>query len=141
MSAGMAQEPSPPQARAGSAFGRFLLSGAFNTAVTYLLYLVLLSFLPYRVSYTLSYAAGIVLAYELNRAYVFRARRSAASMAATPVIYLVQYLLGLGIVTLAVGRFGLDARLGPLVAIACTIPVTFVLTRWVFRRAGANGSS
>lgn len=130
-----------PVRPAGSAFARFLLSGAFNTAVTYVFYLGLLLVLPYRVSYTISYVAGIVLAYELNRAYVFRARRSATSMAATPLIYLLQYLLGLGIVTLAVGRFGLDARLGPLVAIVCTIPVTFVLTRWVFRRGAANPSS
>lgn len=137
----MTQEPSAPPTRAGAVFGRFLLSGAFNTAVTYLLYLVLLMFLSYRVSYTISYAAGIVLAYELNRAYVFRARRTATSMAATPLIYLVQYLLGLGIVTLAVGRLGLDARLGPLVAIVCTIPVTFMLTRWVFRRGGMHRPS
>lgn len=117
-----------------SAFRRFLVSGAFNTGVTYGLYLVLLSFFSYRVSYSVSYLAGIVLAYELNRAFVFRARRSAMSMAVTPLIYLLQYALGLGIVTLAVGHLGLDARLGPIASIVFTVPVTFVLTRWVFTR-------
>jgi putative flippase GtrA len=134
----VAQDPAISDPRTRSAFGRFLLAGVFNTAVTYGLYLVLLWFLSYRVSYTISYVAGIALAYELNRGFVFRARRSAASLAATPLIYLLNYLIGLGIVSLTVGGFGLDARVGPLIAIVCTIPVTFVLTRWVFRRGDAN---
>lgn len=137
----MNRKPDTPVRPPGSVFARFLLSGAFNTGVTYVLYLVLLVFLPYRVSYTISFVAGVVLAYEVNRAYVFRSRRSATSMVATPLIYLLQYLLGLGIVTLAVGCFGLDARLGPIIAIICTIPVTFALTRWVFLRGDANRSS
>lgn len=124
-----------------AAFVRFLLSGAFNTVVTYALYLLLIRFLSYRVSYTISYVVGIALAYELNRAFVFRAQRRASSMLATPLVYLLQYLLGLGIVSLAVNRFGLDARLGPAVAIVCTLPVTFLLTRYVFSRGDPRPSS
>ena len=48
-------------------FARFLVSGGFNTLVTYGLYLLLLNVLSYRISYTIAYVAGIVLAYSLNR--------------------------------------------------------------------------
>lgn len=118
----------------GSAFTRFLLSGAFNTAVTYALYLVLLRIAPYRVSYTISYVAGIVLAYELNRAFVFRTGRSVRSALATPLIYLLQYLLGLAIVTVSISRFEIEPRFAPLLSVAITVPVTFVLVRYAFRR-------
>ena len=131
----MGIEPKP--ASALGPFARFLVSGAFNTLVTYLLYLLLLMFLGYRVSYTISYAAGIVLAYELNRVFVFKAPRSFASIAATPLIYLLQYCVGLGVVSLWVEYLGLSAKVAPLVAIALTVPVTFLLTRWAFLgRAG-----
>lgn len=123
-----------------SAFARFLVSGLFNTAATYVLYLVLLQFLGYRTSYTISYLAGIALAYELNRSYVFRARRTLGSMVATPVVYAIQYALGLAVVTVSVRRLGLDERFAPLLAIACTVPVTFLLTRLVFRQ-GRDGAA
>ncbi|MDB4915513.1 MAG: GtrA family protein [Gemmatimonadetes bacterium] len=115
-------------------FLRFLLSGGLNTGLTYALYLVLLRVVSYRVSYTISYCAGIVLSYELNRIFVFRARRSISSATMIPVIYLLQYLLGLAVVTIWVGRFGLSSRLAPIVSIALTIPLTFLLTRWSFSR-------
>ena len=137
MTTGIEPEPTP----ALGPFARFLVSGAFNTLVTYLLYLLLLQFLSYRISYTISYAAGIVLAYELNRVFVFKAPRSLASIAATPLIYLLQYCVGLGVVSLWVEYLGLSARIAPLVAIALTVPLTFVLTRWVFLGRAGNRRS
>jgi len=115
-------------------FARFLASGAVNTALSYLLYLALLPFLTYAVSYTVAYVAGIVISYLLNRFFVFREGRGLASAAVFPLVYLVQFLLAQAILWLWVDLAGWDARLAPLAAICLTIPVTFVLSRWVFVR-------
>lgn len=114
------------------AFARFLAVGLANTLATYALYLLLLHWLGYRTSYTLSFLAGIVIAYELNRIVVFGARRSAGSMLAVPAIYAIQYLLGLGIVTAAVEWFSVPRHWAPLLSIAATVPITFLLNRWAF---------
>lgn len=117
-------------------FVRFLAVGLANTLATYALYRLLLHWLGYRTSYTLSFLAGIVIAYELNRIVVFRAPRSGASMVAVPAIYAVQYVIGLGIVTAAVEWLDVPRQWAPLLSIAVTVPMTFLLNRWVFTGSG-----
>lgn len=111
--------------------GRFLVSGAFNTALTYGLYLLLLRFWPPTLAYTVMYASGIVLAYVLNRSFVFRSHAGWRSAIATPLIYLVQYLVSIVLVKAWVAA-GLPAYLAPVPAILVSLPLTFVLTRMSF---------
>lgn len=113
-------------------FARFLVSGGFNTAVTYGLYLLLLNVLPYKTSYTIAYVAGIVLAYSLNRFFVFKSHKGIKSIALFPLVYLAQYLTSLLILWVWVEKLGFDSRIAPLIAIAITVPMTFVLSRFVF---------
>lgn len=115
-----------------SLFVRFLLSGAFNTVATWLLYLLLIQFVSYRVGYSIAFLSGIGLAYVLSRYFVFRRDGGAAAVAVFPLIYLLQYLLGLGIVSLWVDVLGWQEALAPLAAVALTVPITFLLTRRVF---------
>ena len=118
--------------RLPAVFVRFLLSGGFNTAVTYVLYLGLLQFLPYWFSYTLTFSFGIALAYVLSRYFVFGMARSGSRIFLFPVIYFLQFLAGLLIVFVWVDLLGWNPALAPLASIAVTIPATFILTKWVF---------
>lgn len=119
---------------AGSSVVRFLISGGLNTAVTYALYLVLLQFLNYRIAYTIAYVAGIVLAFVVNRTFVFRSHRGWRSVVLFPFVYLVQYLAGLTIAVVWIEYFRFPQELAPLAAIVVTLPLTFVLSRAVFGR-------
>jgi len=121
-----------PQNLLGSPALRFLLAGGLNTLTTYLLYLLLLASLGYRVSYTISFTAGIVLAYFLNRLFVFKTHRGARSLAMLPLVYLAQYGLGAGIVHLWVEVLGQAKEIAPLLAVVITIPVTFLLSKLAF---------
>lgn len=118
-------------------FGRFLLSGGLNTAVTYALYIVLLQLLSYRISYTISFCAGIAIAYCCNRFFVFRTHAGASTAALFPMVYIIQYLVGLGVVSVWVETFGWSVPLAPIAAIIVTIPLTFVLSRFVFVPKGS----
>src|SRR5690606_10861156 len=115
-----------------SFFLRFLLSGGLNTLITYVLYLLLMRYMPYWGAYSISFGAGILLAYVLNRVFVFRQHRGAISWLGLPLIYAIQYGAGLLLLWLWISIAGLDARLGPLAVIAATVPLTFVLTRYIF---------
>ena len=116
---------------------RFLLSGATTTALTYLLYLGLLAVFPPAVSYTLAYVAGIAVAYVLNRLFVFEAHQGVRTAALFPLVYVVQYVASLVIVTAWVDVLHLDARVAPLVAVVLVLPLTYVVSRRLFlgRRA------
>ncbi|WP_268799478.1 GtrA family protein [Pseudomonas huanghezhanensis] len=113
-------------------FSRFLLSGGFNTALTYIVYILLLNVATYKVSYTISYALGIVLAYFLNRFFVFRTHRGIKSILFTPLIYLIQYCCSLIIIWLLVEKMLVSQLFAPLAAIAFTLPITFILSKLAF---------
>lgn len=124
--------------RAPAAFLKFIASGAFNTAFTYLVYLVLLRWLPYRWSYSLSYVTGIALAYLLFRYFVFGTSGGRYGPLWVSLIYLGQYLLGLGLVSVWVETFGAPQPWAPAFSIAILVPLSYALNRWVFRPRGCQ---
>ncbi|MGP1665394.1 MAG: GtrA family protein [Rhodanobacter sp.] len=123
-----------------SSFLRFLISGGLNTAVTYAVYLGLLGALGYKIAYTIAYVVGIVLAFVINRLFVFQTHRGWRSMVLFPFVYLAQYLVSLAILWAWVEQLHMSSKLAPLIAILITIPLTFVLSRWVFGRGRAAKS-
>jgi putative flippase GtrA len=124
-----------PRLRALAARGRFLrflISGGINTVATYATYLALLSIFEYRLAYSIAYVTGIFLSYVFNRTFVFQTHRGWRSVLLFPFVYLTQYMAGLAIVWAWVGQLHLAQSLAPLVAILVTIPLTYLLSRYVF---------
>ena len=119
-------------------FARFLLGGIGNTLATYALYLALLTILDYRLAYTAAYASGVLLAYWIGLRFVFRERGSWSKLSRFPLVYGVQYILGVAVVVAVVDGLGVPASLGPIAAVAVSIPVTFLLSRWVLTSAPAE---
>ncbi|WP_211264514.1 GtrA family protein [Stenotrophomonas nitritireducens] len=122
---------------AASSFLRFLVSGGLNTAITYLIYLLLLQSFGYRIAYSAAYAFGIVFAYLINRIFVFRTHAGLRSMLLFPLVYVAQYLSSMAVLWTWIERLHLPARLGPLVVVAITVPLTYLLSRFVFTRKKA----
>lgn len=102
--------------------------------MTYALYLVLLHYLDYRTAYGVAFLSGIVLSYALNVRFVFRVRPSWRSAILFPLVYVVQYLVGLGVLQLAVERFGIPREYALLASIAVSVPLSFLLTRVLLTR-------
>lgn len=113
-------------------FGRFLLSGAFNTLSTYALYLLVLGTLGPRWSYAAAFATGVILAYVLNRVFVFKTHAGWRSVFAMPLIYALQFGLGLAAVAVWTAWLRWPATLAPIGAIAVTLPCTYLLSRYFF---------
>ena len=113
---------------------RFLAGGIANTLATLALYWLLLTVLPPHPAYAISFVAGIGLSYLINTGYVFGTRRSWSNLAAFPLVYLAGYGAGALVLELATARFGVDPRLAPLLSVAVTVPLTFVLMRLLLGR-------
>lgn len=112
----------------------FVVGGALNTGVTYLIYLVLQSWLTYQFAYLLAYAAGIGFSYCFNSLVVFRRPMSWRGMMAFPAVYVVQYAVSALVLALIVESFAVPAWWAPLLVSALMIPLTFILTRFVLVR-------
>jgi len=115
-------------------FARFLLAGATNTLLSYLLYLFLLEFLVYMLAYSAVYCLGIASSYFLNVYFVFKKRTSFASFIMFPVVYMIQYCVGLGVLWLMVDRFGISPAIAMIGVVVITIPVTFLASRFVLTK-------
>jgi putative flippase GtrA len=113
---------------------RFLLTGATNTVATYLLYLLLQLVLPYQGAYAISFVAGIAFSYWLNIRFVFRSGHTTARALAFPFVYLVQYLAGALLLAFLVERIGMAQEVAPIVVVVATLPLTFLLSRYVLAR-------
>ena len=115
-------------------FIRFLVVGGLNTLLSYALYLLILQFADYTLAYTLSYVSGIFIAYAFNSFFVFRTPFSWQKGIQYPLVYLGQYLLGLGILWIEVTWLNLDERVMPLVNVIILIPITYIFNKWLLMR-------
>ena len=116
-------------------FVRFLLVGATNTLLSYLLYFFLLTFMRYLPAYSIAYCAGIVLSYFLNMFFVFRKQCSLRSFLKFPAVYIIQYVLGASILWFLVGNLDLSPPIAMTIVIIVTIPVTYLASRFAFNNS------
>lgn len=114
-------------------FAGFGLVGAANTVATYAVYAVLLFLFPYKVSYSLAYVSGILISYYLNSRLVFREPVSLLKFIKYPIVYVVQYLLGIAILYVAIDILGFSQWLAPLAVIVISLPITFFLSRLIIK--------
>lgn len=127
--------------RAAPQVFRFLSAGGLNTGVTYLIYLGLIRITNYNVAYAICYLAGIALSYWLNLKFVFKTSGSLTKFILYPLVYLVQFLLGLLILNIFVRVLYLPKEYGPIAVVVLTLPVTYLLSKVVLERAGVRKGS
>lgn len=116
-----------------NAFVRFVFAGGVNTVFTYALYLLLLLITPYTIAYAISYFAGIPLGYVLNARFVFHEPLRWRTAFQFPLVYVVQFSLGMLFTVLFVDGLGIDASIAAALGTLVTVPVTFLLTRLIIR--------
>lgn len=113
-------------------FVRFLISGGVNTFFTYAMYLFLLRFFDYRVSYTASYIFGIVFAWVMARFFVFKSTQGVRSVFLFPFVYAVQFVLSVGVLWGSVEWLNAPYWLAPLLVITVSLPCTYFLSKYLF---------
>lgn len=113
-------------------FAKFLFAGLINTGVTYAIYAAFLTSIGYKLAYTVAFVSGIALGYALNRYFVFCNPGRKHAWFLYPIIYFVQYGIGLTVVWIWVRIFGWPPILAPLAAILLTIPINYLLVRTLF---------
>lgn len=118
-------------------FVKFGLTGVMNTAVDFLVFTVL-SYLGLGIylSQVLSYSAGMLNSYVINRSWTFHAkgRFFGAQMRRFLIVNLSLLALSLAILRVMTGGLGLPRFAAKICATVCTMVLGFLLNRlWVFR--------
>lgn len=113
---------------------RFLLFGAFNTGITYLLYCALVFAIHPQFAYALVFALGIALAWAGNSRFVFRQPLTRKVAAIYPFMYLAQYLLTAALIHVFTVWLSLGPRVALAIALTITTPLSFAWNRALLAR-------
>ena len=112
---------------------RFVFAGGLNTALSYVIYLLALLFVNPQIAYTVSFVIGVLTSYVLHLKLTFRAAHNWRKIVAYPLVYGVQYFIGLLILN-AVIAAGIGAEWAPIFILAVSVPIAFLLSRFILRR-------
>ena len=124
---------------APSTLAQLLRFGVVGVAVNLLLYTAYLALvnaqLGAKTAMSVTYAAGVVLSYRLNRRWSFgRSAGPRSDMVRYAALYSAGYLLNLGALRLFVDEMGLRHQLVQAVMVFVVAVLTFGLQKvWVFR--------
>lgn len=116
-----------------SEFFRFLIVGGINTVITLGIYWGANLVIGYQLAYGISYIVGIVVSYVLNSWMVFRQPLSLQKFLQFPLVYVVQYGISAVMLHGLVEWLGISQDLAPMVVVILTIPITFVMSRFILK--------
>jgi putative flippase GtrA len=123
-----------------SEFRRFILVGGLNTILSFGLFLLLMNLINYKLAYTLAFVLGILGSYLMNTYLVFHAKFEFKKLLKFPFVYIFQYLLGLVLISIFVDRYGLNKILSSVFTILASIPISFVMSRWIIKPSSEASS-
>jgi len=111
----------------------FFFVGIANTLFTYMLYALFIGFFTYGFAYTVAYVVGVFLSLYLNTVFVFRNTFSFKKVLQYPFVYVIQYVIGILLIYIFIGIMGINEYIAPIFAISLTMPITFLLARYIIR--------
>ena len=111
---------------------RFIIAGGVNTIFGFFFYLALLIFFNYYIAYTVSFLVSIIIAFFFNGYYVFKTRILWERIAQYPVLYILQYFLGLIFIFILISWCGVSEKIAPLLNAVILTPLSFIANKWFF---------
>ena len=114
-------------------FRKFILFGAVNSVLTYLIYLVLLQILNYKLAYSFSYLSGIFIAYYFHSRFVFRENFRIKKALQYPLVYIISYAVGISLIYFLVDILGINRLIAPWIVVLLVTPLSFILSKYVIK--------
>ena len=119
-------------------FIRYVVIGGVNTCISYCIYFVLLIFFPYLIAFSAAYFLGVITAYYLNTVIVFKSCISLKKFLSFPIVYIVQYTFNIFFLYIFVEGMSIDAKLAPIFGIIITMPITYLLSKYILQKPDTN---
>ena len=112
---------------------RFGITGATATVVHYGVYYLLMNVINISVAFSVGYLVSFVLNYFMSARFTFRKKTSKKNGAGFCLAHLFNYLLQVSLLNVFVW-LGLGRVFAPIPVYCISIPVNFLVVRFVFSR-------
>ncbi|MBE5672383.1 flippase GtxA [Staphylococcus sp. SS35] len=114
---------------------KFIIVGGINTLNYYVVYLLLLKLLhiEYMISHINGFIVAFVISYYLNCYFVYRVKPTWRKFISFPITQLVNVSLQTVFLYVFVSWLNLPAEIAPFAGLIITIPITFVLSKWILK--------
>lgn len=112
---------------------RFSIVGVLITVIHYVVYWLLQLVINVNIAWTAGYIVGFVVNYYLSARYIFREKATAQNGAGFGGAHLVNYFLQMGLLNFFLW-LGWSVEWAPVGVYAISIPVNFLLVRFVFKK-------
>ncbi|HDD7511890.1 TPA: flippase GtxA [Staphylococcus aureus] len=114
---------------------KFIIVGGINTLNYYVVYLLLLKLLhiEYMISHITGFLVVFVISYYLNCYFVYRVKPTWRKFISFPITQIVNVSLQTVLLYVFVSWLNLPAEIAPFAGLVITIPITFVLSKWILK--------
>lgn len=114
---------------------KFVLVGGINTLNYYLVYLLLLKVIevPYLLSHITGFLFSFIISYYLNCYFVYRVKPTWRKFVSFPLTQVVNMGMQTFLLWLFVDIYHWSAVYAPLVGLVVTIPITFILSKYILK--------
>lgn len=114
---------------------RFGIGGIINTALSYIVFLLLLKIVNYQIAYSGSWIFGILFVIIFYPSKVFiGSTNSTKKIIFTIIQYISVFLSGLLVMSLLIEHFKISEKLAIIAVIIFTTALNFLLMRFIFRK-------
>lgn len=115
-------------------FLKFAIVGVSNTAISFLVYVVLVKLsLYYILASIISYIAGILNSYILNTAFVFKEKKTKKNLFMFSSVYLSALLINLSLLYIMVDVFGTGPITGQILVTGLVMIYNYIMQKkWTF---------
>ncbi|HDP2278811.1 TPA: flippase GtxA [Staphylococcus aureus] len=114
---------------------KFIIVGGINTLNYYVVYLLLLKLLhiEYMISHITGFLVAFVISYYLNCYFVYRVKPTWKKFISFPITQIVNVSLQTVLLYVFVSWLNLPAEIAPFAGLIITIPITFILSKWILK--------
>lgn len=114
---------------------KFIIVGGINTLNYYVVYLLLLKLLhiEYMISHITGFLVAFVISYYLNCYFVYRVKPTWRKFISFPITQIVSVSLQTVLLYVFVSWLNLPAEIAPFAGLIITIPITFILSKWILK--------
>ncbi len=114
---------------------KFIIVGGINTLNYYVVYLLLLKLLhiEYMISHITGFIVAFVISYYLNCYFVYRVKPTWRKFISFPITQIVNVSLQTVLLYVFVSWLNLSAEIAPFAGLIITIPITFILSKWILK--------
>ncbi|HDP5930963.1 TPA: flippase GtxA [Staphylococcus aureus] len=114
---------------------KFIIVGGINTLNYYVVYLLLLKLLhiEYMISHITGFIVAFVISYYLNCYFVYRVKLTWRKFISFPITQIVNVSLQTVLLYVFVSWLNLPAEIAPFAGLIITIPITFILSKWILK--------